>query len=227
MADVSPLIRLVSLSDRQCVAGVEMTKSKAARGNRAHRAILGFLLTMGLAAFTGSEAAEARHMTVSLNGNAAHAADAEPQGRADLQRMFKARCPGRVERLLSIALPAERPDFKAIAEICTCATASIEALPPETTPVQFRTQAAQAALTCSKNTITTHNELRTRKALGPYLSAQGLDAQQVATFSQCAAITHWKNTVDATQDNPQADIRAWWGACTEQVGRKGLPEPQN
>lgn len=176
--------------------------------------------------------AEAKRVAVSLKGDAGadatHAGDVtDAPNRADLQRMFKARCPGRVERLLGVALPAERPDFKVIADICACATTAMEGAPADTSAEQFKSQAAQSALACSKNTITAHNERRTRKALGPYLAAQGMDTQQVTAFSQCAADTHWQNTVSAARDAPPAESGAWWSTCTERVGRKGLPEPRN
>ena len=180
----------------------------------------------------GASSAGVQHLSASLNASARTESTLsslanDPPSRADLQRMFKARCPGRVERLLGVALPAERPDFKVIADICSCATQTMEASPDTTTVDQFRTQAAQVALACSKNTITAHNELRARHALGPYLSAQGLDEQQVAHFSQCAASTHWKNTVETSLgDANTPSTNAWWSVCTEQIGRKGLPEPQ-
>ena len=200
--------------------------------------VRGALLTFAALGAAGSQAAGQSHpaavqaVPASLNGDArsdgTHAGmGAETLSRAELHRMFKARCPGRVEKLLGVALPTERPDFKVIADICICASTSMEAVPDSTTLGQFKAQAAQAALTCSKTTITTHNEMRTRKALGPYLSSQGLDAQQVAAFSQCAAATHWRNTVDAAQEGVRPEASAWWGPCTEQIGRKGLPEPQN
>jgi hypothetical protein len=199
----------------------------------AFRAIV---LASGLLAVFGSEAADkapqptARSLPVSFSGDSGRPADGistDAVSRADLQRMFKARCPGRVERLLSVALPAERPDFKVIADICTCATNSMDTAPDGLPPGQFQVQAAQAALACSKNTITAHNEQRTRKVLGSYLSAQGLNVQQVSAFSQCVADTHWKHTVDASQEASRGAGGAWWATCTEQIGHKGLPPPQD
>lgn len=209
-----------------------MEKSRASQGRRAG-IVQAMIFCSSLLAATGLQASgqnpsmTAKPVPVSLDMDSSRSEDSDTLSRTDLQRIFKARCPGRVERLLSRALPSERPQFKAVADICACATASMEAAPGSTTVDQFKAQATQAALTCSKDTITAHNESRTRKVLGPYLLAQGLDAQQVSAFSQCAATTHWKNTVDASAEAPRAESVAWWGACTEQVGRKGMPEPQN
>lgn len=167
-------------------------------------------------------------MSVSLQSGVAQEGDpAESPARADLLRMFKARCPGRVERLLGVALPAERPDFKVIADICACAAKSLDDTPQDLAPEAFKAQAAQAALACSKDTITTHNQARTQRMLGPYLSSQGLDSQQVIAFSQCAATTHWNNTVAPRPSPSDSDARAtaWWPVCSEQVGHKGMPEP--
>lgn len=151
-----------------------------------------------------------------------------PATRAELMRTFKARCPGRVERLLSIALPSERPDFSAIADICTCAASAVQTLPDSTPTADYPAQAAQAALSCSKGTITTRNEQRARRALSPYLTAQGLDAQQIGAFSRCAADTHWRHTTDEARATApsRAGHYAWWGVCSEQIGRKDLSPPE-
>lgn len=114
-----------------------------------------------------------------------------------------------------------------IEDICACAATLIDGLPQDKPIDQFQLQAAQAALACSKNTITVHNRERATTALGPYLYAQGLNAQQVSTFGQCVADTHWKNTVNAAGHASQADGSDWWATCTEQVGRKGLPQPRD
>ena len=210
-----------------------MEHSSKSTGHRAFcvRALVlgaGLLMSMGTQASEFGSSAVAKLQPVSLSLDSTRSAEpSDNLSRADLQRIFKARCPGRVERLLSRALPSERPQFKAVADICACATASMEKAPDGTTMDQFKAQASQAALNCSKDTITTRNESRTRQVLGPYLLAQGLSAQQVTTFSQCAALTHWQNTVDAASESPRAEAGAWWSACTEQVGRKGMPEPQH
>lgn len=182
----------------------------------------GWLLT-GLAFSTGGWAVSPSK--VSLNQEAPSAQEA-PMTRADMMRTFKARCPGRVERLLSVALPSERPSFKAIGDICTCAATAMETL-PESASSDYTAQATQAALACGKPTITARNEQLARKALGPYLSAQGLDANQVGHFSQCAADTHWQSTLNKSMEAQRPPAEGWWTTCTEQVGRKGLPPPDN
>lgn len=146
-----------------------------------------------------------------------------PATRAELIRTFKARCPGRVERLMSIALPSERPDFTAIGDICACAATAVQALPDSTPAADYPTQAGQAALACSKGTITSRNEQRARRALSPYLTAQGLNAQQIGTFSRCAADTHWRH---ATGGQASANASTWWGVCSEQIGRQDLAPPE-
>lgn len=162
---------------------------------------------------------------VSLDQSAPSAQET-PSTRTDMMRTFKARCPGRVERLLSVALPSERPNFKDIGDICTCAATAMETL-PESATADYTAQATQAALACSKPTITARNEQLARKALGPHLTAQGLDASQVGHFSQCAADTHWQHTLKKSREEQRPSAHAWWATCTEQVGRKGLPPPDN
>lgn len=181
-------------------------------------------LTLGLFAWNSALAAGegASVKRVSLDAAPAEAQEI-PATRADLMRTFKARCPGRVERLLSIALPSERPDFTAIADICGCAASAVQALPENTPAADYPAQAAQAALACSKGTITARNEQRARRAFSPYLTAQGLNAQQIGTFSRCAADTHWRNT---TGGQAAGGTSAWWGLCSEQIGRKDLSPPE-
>lgn len=184
---------------------------------------LSLSLALGLVVWNSALAAGEGAAIKRVSLDAAPAAAQEiPATRADLMRMFKARCPGRVERLLSIALPSERPDFTAIADICTCATGAVQALADSTPAADYPAQAAQAALACSKGTITARNEQRARRAFSPYLTAQGLNAQQIGTFSRCAADTHWHHT---TGGRTSAGTSAWWGVCSEQIGRKDLSPP--
>ena len=142
-------------------------------------------LTLGLFAWNSALAAGegASVKRVSLDAAPAEAQEI-PATRADLMRTFKARCPGRVERLLSIALPSERPDFTAIADICGCAASAVQALPENTPAADYPAQAAQAALACSKGTITARNEQRARRAFSPYLTAQGLKIVKENTRSK-------------------------------------------
>lgn len=177
-------------------------------------------LVIGNSALAASEGTGLKR--VSMDAAPAEAQE-PPATRADLMRTFKARCPGRVERLLSIALPSERANFTVIADICTCATGAVNALPESTPAADYPDQAAQAALACSRDTVTARNEQRARRAFSTYLMAQGLNAQQIGTFSRCAADTHWHlNTGGQTA----ARTSGWWRVCSEQLGRKDLPPPE-
>lgn len=188
--------------------------------------VLGSGLLMGM--LVADSRASGLASRVSLDTSSKDVREA-PLARADMMRTFKARCPGRVERLLGMDLPSERPDFNAIGDICACAVTAIESIKPTPDPVSisdYHAQASQAALGCSKTTITARNERRARKALTPYLVAQGLSADQIGHFSQCAANTHWHHMMNGAREGLTASsLDAWWSVCREQVGLKHLPLP--
>lgn len=185
--------------------------------------VLGAALLMGI--FAADTRASGLATRVSLDTSSKDVQDVS-LARADMMRIFKARCPGRVERLLGADLANERPDFNTISDICTCAATAMEAT-PDTTPVSdYQDRTSQAALACSKATITARNERRARKALTPYLAAQGLSADQIGHFSQCAADTHWHHKMVGVPEGRNASpLDAWWTVCREQVGLQNLPLP--